>query len=69
MANLDFQKNDRHRAGTVQIKAWVPAPLRDEFFSVCTAQGVTASTVLRGLLTAYIQQVRHAQVSEGASHG
>lgn len=69
MVDLDFQKGDRHRTGTVQIKAWVPEELRDEFFSACTTQGVTASTVLRGLLTAYVQQIRHAQAFGGASRG
>lgn len=69
MADLDFQKGDRHRAGTVQIKAWVPGELRDEFSSACNVQGVTASMVLRGLLAAYIQQVRHAQALQEASHG
>ncbi|PLC48027.1 hypothetical protein CR159_20285 [Pollutimonas subterranea] len=58
MENFDFQKRDRHREATVQLKAWIPAPLRDEFASVCATQQTTAASVLRGLLSAYVQQVR-----------
>lgn len=45
----------RHRAGSVQLKAWLPRPLRDDFNQACKSQGMSASAVLRGLLLAYIK--------------
>lgn len=51
------KKNDRHRDGSVQLKVWLPDELKNEFASVCAVQGVCASVVLRGLLTAYVQQI------------
>ena len=55
---------DRHRAGTVQLKAWVPAELRQAFLSTCTARGLAASVVLRAVMQAYID----AGMAE-ATHG
>ncbi|WP_407278235.1 hypothetical protein U5817_17365 [Aromatoleum evansii] len=46
--------NDRHRAGSVQMKVWLSADLKNNFASVCATQGVSASTVLRGLVAAYV---------------
>jgi hypothetical protein len=48
------QKEDRHRAGSVQVKLWVGAELKNDLMSVCSVQGVTPSDVLRGLLAAYV---------------
>lgn len=61
MGNLVSQKRGMHRQGSVQLKTWVPAALRDEFASVCARQQVTAASVLRGLLSAYVEQMRPTQ--------
>lgn len=45
----------RHRPFSVQLKAWIPSQLRDDFAAACRAQGMTSSTVLRGLLLAYVK--------------
>jgi hypothetical protein len=55
--------NDRHRAGSVQMKIWLSGDLKNEFTSLCTVQGICASAVLRGLLAAYIQR------ATGVQHG
>ena len=54
---------DRHRAGSVQMKVWVPNDLKNEFASLCAVQGLCASVVLRGLLAAYVER------ASGARHG
>lgn len=48
------RSNDRHRAGSVQMKVWLAADLKNDFASVCALQGVCASAVLRGLVAAYV---------------
>lgn len=55
MTDLIFPSKDRHRAGSVQFKAWLPRCMREEFAAVCKSQGLTASAVLRVLLLAYIE--------------
>lgn len=60
---MTLQNNNtrgRHRAGSVQLKAWLPRPLRDDFAQACKSQGMSASAVLRGLLLAYIKSVAKA---------
>lgn len=54
-------KKGRHCPSSVQLKAWVPTELRADFAKVCAARGLTVSSVLRGLLLAYVS-------IEGASH-
>lgn len=54
MSTENKSPRDRHRAGMVQLKTWVPSNLKNEFASVCALQGLCASVVLRGLLAAYI---------------
>ncbi len=56
MKILTSQRNDRHRRDSAQLKVWMPITLKNEFASLCALQGVCASDVLRGLLTAYIKQ-------------
>ncbi|WP_157644027.1 hypothetical protein [Burkholderia ubonensis] len=48
---------DRHRTGSVQLKAWLPETLRSRFNSCCKAQGVPAAAVLRDLMEAYCAHV------------
>lgn len=48
---------DRHRAGSVQLKAWLPETLRDQFNASCKSQGMPAAVVLRELMEAYISHV------------
>ena len=60
---MTLQNNNtrgRHRVGSVQIKAWLPKPLRDDFALACKSQGMSASAVLRGLLLAYIKSASKA---------
>lgn len=60
---MPLQNNNtrgRHRPGSVQLKAWLPKPLRDDFTQACKSQGMCASAVLRGLLLAYIESVAKA---------
>lgn len=57
------QSSDRHRAGSVQMKVWLSAELKNDFASVCALQRVCASTVLRGLVSAYVAR------SSGTTNG
>lgn len=61
---------DRHRAESVQLKAWVPGPLRERFNACCAAQGVTSASVLRDLLEVYCTQVEAVLPEQGrGAHG
>ncbi|MBN8498508.1 hypothetical protein [Accumulibacter sp.] len=60
---IKTEKSGRQRAGSVQMKIWLPEDLKNEFASLCAVQGVCASVVLRGLLAAYVQR------AAGAQHG
>ena len=56
---------DRHRAGSVQLKAWLPETLRERFKQCCAIQGVPVSETLRDLMEAYCLHVdaeSHAQL-------
>lgn len=61
---------DRHRADSVQLKAWVPSTLRTRFNACCQDQGVSAAAVLRDLMDAYCRQVEvpAAKAHEGSVH-
>ncbi|HDR9103652.1 hypothetical protein [Paraburkholderia sp. A3RO-2L] len=61
---------DRHRADSVQLKAWVPSTLRARFNACCQGQGVSAAAVLRDLMDAYCRQVEvmAAPAQEGSAH-
>ncbi|KVP17273.1 hypothetical protein [Burkholderia ubonensis] len=48
---------DRHKSGSVQLKAWLPEALRSRFNACCKAQGVPAAAVLRDLMEAYCAHV------------
>lgn len=64
---IKTEKSSRHRAGSVQMKVWVPEDLKNEFASLCAVQGVCASVVLRGLLAAYVQRaagIQHGQATQ-----
>ncbi len=63
---------DRHRKGSVQLKAWVPAELRARFNEACKTQGVPAASVLRDMMEAYCAQVAaaaNAASNAGAADG
>lgn len=55
--------NDRHRPGSVQLKTWLPAELKNDFASQCALRGASASEVLRELIAAYVRQ------ASGRLHG
>ena len=48
------RNKDRHRTDATQLKVWLSKQLHAEFTSVCISQKMTVSSVLRGLLVAYI---------------
>lgn len=62
MDQRNTRPNDRHRPGSAQLKAWLPAELKNDFASHCALQGATASEVLRVLIAAYIK-------ASGRQHG
>ncbi len=57
--------SDRHRKGSVQLKAWVPEELRAQFNDACKTPGVPAASVLRDMMEAYCAQVAAAVASAG----
>jgi hypothetical protein len=60
---------DRHRAGSVQLKAWLPESLRDRFNTSCKAQGMPAAAVLRELMEAYCAHVDELAPDPAADSG
>lgn len=63
MEERNTRPNDRHRPGSVQLKAWLPAELKNDFASQCALRGASASEVLRELIAACIRQ------ASGRQHG
>lgn len=55
MTEERVSRRGRHRPASVQLKAWIPSQLRDDFAAACRGRGMTSSTVLRGLLLAYVK--------------
>lgn len=55
MEQSNTRPNDRHRPGSVQLKAWLPAELKNDFASHSALRGASASEVLRDLIAAYIR--------------
>jgi predicted DNA-binding protein len=56
---VPHRKTDRHSSDTVALTFRVPTELRTNFSALCHNKGLSSSTVLRGLMTAFLRAAQN----------